>query len=547
MALNNFDSSKIEYQAKIEWYKKRTAEVTSGAYTMQDYLAETNNDFEAQKHTADELIQVLNDLITKCKSLNGKIDYLSSSLSIPIDPAKDPDVSSIVKSLDPNSGGTYLSYLLYSKIISQKESSYSSINLDSVISELTGNPLADSNSVYNNIVGGYSSSTKSNNSSQSSVGSILDYGNVDSSNNQVLTFANNFLNNSSDPSYIPWSFRQDIGTEIKDAAGLVGLWSFFSSNSGASSSIIGGVGDGVPLTMDSTLHDLTTRCITNLNQFLDQTNVIMDFQWATDLLCCLTHWFINLDTKTLQGIRTLLNLLQISLNFDFMNMLSGIEEAILNIFKGIMMNEMMNIILQIIQKITDPIKSWINSLEGKLFDCLPIKELINVYLNAAIRKVEKLLLGLVENFFKNMQLKNIKNGTKVTISAHKKEIGELIRLIDSVIHILEAASKCGIDGAPSGETASQVVQDYNINNPNTYVFPIQSNPTVYNSFPIGATTSSTMSPSSAPNASSSSSSSSSLGAAISKGSPCLSKIPSDQIEGVKEWINTINSMSKGAQ
>ena len=87
MSLNKEDSKKVGYKAKIEWYKKRFVEVTSGK------VAEEPTSFMQTTSTPDELIGILNDLQKKSLKLDERIDAMSNLLKIPIDQEKQPDIA----------------------------------------------------------------------------------------------------------------------------------------------------------------------------------------------------------------------------------------------------------------------------------------------------------------------------------------------------------------------------------------------------------------------------------------------------------------------
>ena len=108
--MNPSDYSKLDYKAKIEWYKERMYAVSQGTLTLDDYLKETADDFETTTHTPDELIEILSDLQKKATKLNDKIEFLSINLKIPVNKSLNPELSNAIISFDTESGGEYISY-----------------------------------------------------------------------------------------------------------------------------------------------------------------------------------------------------------------------------------------------------------------------------------------------------------------------------------------------------------------------------------------------------------------------------------------------------
>jgi hypothetical protein len=268
------------------------------------------------------------------------------------------------------------------------------------------------------------------------------------------------------------------------------------------------------------------------------------------------QWGVKLDLKTLKGLRAMLQLLQTGLTFDYNDVLNGIKDIINNIFRNVMCHQMVGLVTYIMQALVDPIKKWLNDpqdgLWNKLFACTPINELINKYIAESMEYVQQLMSQLMENWYKKIEIDNIKNTLKIEWKNNQKIMGELAQLLDWIIYATEAASKCGVGNSPDSETIAKLMNDYKIDDSEVYEFPAEENPTVWNSFisqdsiveanpvigasPIGITP--------PPNAT--------IGApesSTSKRTPfeeCLKNIPKNQIAGVKEWIDIINAQSNGS-
>ena len=207
------------------------------------------------------------------------------------------------------------------------------------------------------------------------------------------------------------------------------------------------------------------------------------------------------------------------------------------------MNVLAGLITQIIQKLVDPIKKWLNNpnsdLWNKIFACTPVAELIQKYIVQSIDYLQALLTKLIENWYKKMELKRIKQGLIIEKKGNQKWIGELASLLDAIIGVSEAAAKCGMRGSPANDPAPQVAQDYNIGNvKEAYVFPREDNPNIYNSFiPVNPEE---KLQDSASEAETTQFDTGPVGAKAStvssmKLSDCFMNMPAEFIEGVKDW------------
>lgn len=565
MSLNKDDISRVGYQAKIDWYKERVAGIADGTITLQNYLKDKSTDFEATKHTPEELIGILDDIQKKATKLDGKIAYLSAGLIIPIDTTKQPELAASVNSLDPSSKGEYISYTLYDTLRKESDYANSKVTLDYLVSNTTGDQNTDSIIVKDAILSGYASYGAQTQASTNDVTSTvkmyanrwlnnaISWNEHDYQIQQILNFSDNYLDMFPDPSYIPWSARRETGAERVDAKNLSDLWKFFSEDySGKINNMVSGVGDLAALQPDATIHDLTTRYIVYANQYLNKLNEIFDMQWPAHLVCCFMQWGIQLDTKTLKGLRALLQLFQTGLSFDFKDILNGIKDILNNILRGLLTNQLVAFITQILQKICDPIKEWINNPDEtwrKIFACTPIAELIQTYITQALDYVQLLLTNLIQNWYKQLEIKNIEQNLKIDIFTKQKIAGDLAKLLDGIIAAIDLAAKCGIQASPNSESVQQVIADYNINDPTKYQFPVESNPNIYNSFIVDN-----------PEVTSPQSAAEPLTAALKPQSPggiteksyaiatsldeCLKRVPVEEVTGVKEWIAKIETELK---
>jgi hypothetical protein len=546
MQLDNEDISKLDYQAKIEWYKKRVYQLSSGEITLQDYVEQNKDDIEAQDHTPDELIAILNDLSSKASKMEDKIAFLSAALSIPIDIAKTPEVAAAVKIIDPQSGGAYLSYVTYDKILRQQESVNRSISLDGLINGSTGDAQADSLHINHLIATGYASfsgqaSPDGGATDQSVISSILALGDVSSTVNQIIDYADTWLSMNNEPKYIAWSFRKDVGEENGECKNLAEMWGHYSQAvTGGINSFVDGVDSLTALRPDQITKDLTTRYIKYTNNFLDRLNNTIDLRWAANLICCFLQWGIKLDMKTLKAIRTILKLMQINISISFQDILKTIIDTLKNIIYGAIMSKLMGLINQIIQRIVDPIYKWIgdphSDIWKKIFECTPIAQMIQVFIRQAVIDIKAKLYDLLSSWFKKIEIQNIKNCLKLEMKTNQMWIGELLKLLDNIISVLEAAAACGMGNAPAGDLASTVASDLNLGDSTVYTFPKDPKENKYNSYqptsPIGSSEGSQ----SAPGSDNNPLNSFNTVSGTMKLSTCLQRIPSDLVFSVQDWM-----------
>ena len=550
--MNPSDFSKLDYKAKIDWYKERMYTVSQGTVTLDDYLKETSDKFETTQHTPEELIQILADLQKKAAKLNDKIEYLSTNLKIPVNKDLNADLSNEIAKRDAVSRGEYISYSLYKALIEEQEYIKNKITVQDLVTSSTGDESTDSvmvQNLINNYHASYSGGTvaESNGWQQFvnvQANNILSWNQHEYGASQIMNFADNYLDMNPDPAYIPWSVRKDIGEESTDVKSLQDLWTHFSGDYvGKVDSLIDGTKSLAALKPRSDIQDLTTRSIVYANDFLNKMNDIFDINWAVDLVCCFMQFGIKLDMKTLKAFRALLQLLASGLTLDFSDVLNGLKDILNNIFRGLLTNTLMGLITEIYQKLVDPVKKWLNSPKedvwNKIFACSPVDELIKKYMVSATDYMYALLNKLIENWYKKIELKRIKQGLIFEKKSNQKWIGELAKMLDAIIGVTEAAAKCGMRGSPLDDASQQVTKSYNIGNTeDKYIFPEEVSPTIYNSFiPVNpeqkdqqsASTVKTVKNDIAPEGAKSSV------VGNMKLSDCLKNMPKEDFTGVTDW------------
>lgn len=559
MSLNKNDISKVSYKAKIEWYKERAFDISDGKVTLESYLKEKNVDFELQEHSPEELISILDDLSSKARKLEDKIAFLSAALFIPVSRDSQPELFGAILSVDPASKGEKISYQLYDRILREQEHAYNNVDLDYIVSNTTGDVHSDSLAVYDKILQGFNDYNGKPVSGDNSterytnrfLNNIVSWNEHDYQIMQILNFADNYLDINPDPSYIPWKMRRDVGEERIDSGKTSDLWKYFSEEYSAKvGDMVTGIKSIGALKPDPTIQGLTTRYITYTNSFLNKVNEVFDMNWAADLICCFMQWGIQLDLKTLKGIRALLQLLQTGLFFDFRDVLNGIKDILNNILRGILCNQIIGLIKQILQGLVDPIKKWIhepNDFWRKIFACTPVDELVNNFITKAIDKIEGLLIKYIHSWYKKIELQNIKNSIRLDIISEQKWAGELANILDRIIAVSERAAQCGMQWSPEDEEVKQLISNYGLKSDSTkYVFPDESNPTIYNSFippnysSINSSSNNAAGTSSASPLNVPSINSGAIGGGVSVNTPssldeCMKRIPAEYVFGVREW------------
>jgi hypothetical protein len=474
MSLSREDSSKINYKAKISWYKERIAELSQGFINPSAYIP---------GNSPEVYIENLKDISKKAEKLSKRIDDESDKLSIPVNKEKDPEVYAALLKVDPNSGGESISYPLYKSLLERLNAGVQNLNVTDIISRSSNDVVSNSKLIQSGIYSGYSSySGKS--SSDSYEDNILFWNEQDYAARQIINFVYSFLSYFPDPVYEPWAFKQDILFEQNQIYGFQGLWNAFSEMGKADVRNIGvAVGDLVSLRPDQGIASLTDRYLDYTNKFLNDVNFLFNETWTADIICCFVKFSVRLDEKLLVALRTMLNFLKFRINIDFNELLNAFKDILNNIMRDLIMNQIMGFLQQLIQRVVEPIEKWIHNEDpkwGKVFECLPIKLLIDVYLNEAIDNAERFLYDLLNEWYKNLELKKIGQDAKISQATENKWINRAIQILDMVIHVLELSATCGLNDTPNSDEANKIMDQ--ISNPDRYIYEIEENPNIYNSF-----------------------------------------------------------------
>ena len=370
---------------------------------------------------------------------------------------------------------------------------------------------------------------------------------------QILNFADNYLGMFPDPAYIPWYSRKDVSWEKKEINSLEDLWSNFSDNyKSQATQVIDGVKNLAALRPNlesaKTLNDISKRYVSYVNDFMNGLNDTFGFNYAADLLCCFFQWAGRLDTKTLKGLRALLQLLKTGLSYDFTDIINSIKDIINNIFRGLLLNQVMGMINQISQRLVDPIKRWINNPNPawqRIFICTPVDELINRFVVDAIEFVQNQLASLLRKFYKKYELKNIDFTLKGTLIGEQKHLGTLIQMLDTVISVLEKSAICGTLASTEAEPVKKIMEAYNIGPNKPYIYPGEEKPTIYNSFIPTTPTEENIKKEAT--ASSSTTITEKFDTSTERGGgkfdACLKKMMPEDFKGVTNWFEAIKSGS----
>jgi hypothetical protein len=465
MPLNQVDSSKLNYQADIEYFKERIAGLQSG-FVNPVVTATTPPD-------ADQQITNLKDLSKKISNINDRIDYESAGQSIPIDKTKDASVSSVVLELDPSSGGEKISYTLYKKLSDDVAKASNSLDLNAMIQSSSLDVFSNSSLIQKQLNISYGPTAP------------VDY---DAKAKQVINFADEYLGEFPDPSLIAWVFKKDAVYDYYKTSNYVDLWNNFSTIGNQHSSSFGGQFQGHPaLTPTDTLVQVTNNYLNNTNSYMNDLNDLFNIRWSSDLLCCFIKFNIRLDNKSLKGFRTLLCMLRMAMNMDFRDLLRNLESMLQNMLRSMILTQLMNLIQQMIQRLVNPLKEWLNSSGddpnwNKALQCLPVKVLLSTYINNAIHTIEKLFNRILSELYKDINIKEIHNNAKLSQAKQNQWIGTAIKILDMIERLMQLAAQCGQTGTPNAESAQKVIDSYNIDNPVTYQYPVDPNPNIYNSF-----------------------------------------------------------------
>jgi hypothetical protein len=179
----------------------------------------------------------------------------------------------------------------------------------------------------------------------------------------------------------------------------------------------------------------------------------------------------------------MLQLLKLNLNLDFNALLNAFKDIFNNIMRELIMNQLMGLLYQLLQRIVAPIREWIHKAEdkwNKLFECLPIRLMIDKYIQEIIVSVEAHIYDLLNEWYKELELKKISRSAKIFQATENKWINRAISLLSMIMKAMELAAQCSVDNSPNSDPANQVLEQ--LSGENIYVYPVEPNPNIYNSF-----------------------------------------------------------------
>ena len=485
MTLNNSDSTKLNYKAQIEWYRERIAALSQGFENPVAAIKDPD---------PDAYLTILNDLYNKTDKLDKRIDAVSAGLKIPIDVTGETEVAAAAKALDPSSGGEFISYELYKKSLEQLNAGKDNLTIDDLIPNSSDDATSNSQLIQDRIYTGYASyqgesSAKDNYAQRyvnSYLNSIVNWNENDYQIRQIINFSDNYLGKFPDPAYLPWSFKEDTLFEKTQISGYQDMWKGFSeAGKGEMSRVGGAFKDLTALRPDKNMASLTDRYLDYTNKFLNGLDNLFNEGWSADLVCCFIKFTKRLDTKTLKGLRGMLQLLKFGFNYDFDDIKNSFKDILNNIMRGLILNQLMGLINQLIQRLVDPIKRWINNPEDKtwqkIFECTPLRQLITRYLTDAVDYAQKFFEDLLKELYKDNEMQKIYKDAKLTQAKENKWINRALKLIDIVIAIMELSASCATDGTPNAEDVQKMI-DKATGDEETYEYPVDAVPNIYNSF-----------------------------------------------------------------
>lgn len=504
MAIDKEDKDKLVYKPDINWHKDRMYRIVQEPKPL-DHLYKPDEPVI----NPEELQQNYRDLAKKAKKLDNVIDQLSMALSIPIDKAKQPVVSSAVEKLDPASKGESLSYPLYRDLINQQEAGRNNIDLDFVLDNYTADIFANSTLIQNQYIEGAKSYTdigpwKPLESILSSVpgtsaeqritntllNNVLSWNEYDYNTRQIVNYAQNWLGTNPDPAYLPWTFKEDVKrklTEYTDIDQLLSQYTTMVTNLGQ----LGTTFPSTPMKLATDLWDSLIGKRDNDNNFFNKINELFSMNYGADLICCFVSWAGGLDQKTLYALRMILQLASNGLSIEWGNLWNAFLGIINGLFRNIITGQLIALVDRIFQMVTDPIKKWLNTKDEtwrKLFLCTPIDEFINIYVVGGIEALEKWLIALIMNFWKMIEIDKYMEDGKIEIFSKKKWLADLARLLDLIIAAVGRNALCGNNVSPTGEEVARFMDAYKVGPTFVYEYPDEENPNEYNSFVKTTTT-----------------------------------------------------------
>ena len=491
MPIDAQDSNQLNYKANIRYYQKRVADLQSG-FVNPVVAAQTGIN-------PDTYISNLSDLSFKVNSLIGRIASASTGLQIPVDPATEPNVSAAVLAIDPTSNGLYISYSTYITSLQQINAGVNSLSVEDLVNSVTPDPNSNSQLIQASIYDGYASFLGQTNNPNDSYSDVISTWSGSDSNLQTLvSFANNYLSSFPSPEYTAWAFASDMYAENTQITGLTNLWNAFSPTGIQNLTSLGGTLQNVsPLTPDPNITQYTDQYLSNTNNALNGIdNLLNNLNNLTNSVC-LSRFLVTLNLgnvtqliQDLAGLLVAMRLLQTNINFDFTDLLSSFENVLSNVMRNLILNQLFNIVLQMYQRIFQPLNSWIATEETKLAPVVaicPAAGQFMQYLNGSVQLVEGQFSEMIIELFKNLELKNIQSSAKLSQATTINDVMQMISMINQIQKILSSVIATTSDPASILSSVSLNISSQ-ATIPTSYTYPLASSPNIYNSFPAMATT-----------------------------------------------------------
>lgn len=497
MPLNSEQSARISYKAKLEYFKQRIADITTGKIPISEEIAQKNKEFLDTDPTPEELVSIFEDLQKKAIKLEDRIDAGSKDLRIEIDKDRQPDLALAVSNLDPASGGEYISYDLYRRLLIQQEAGQKNINSLDTYEKWTADMHADSMMIHEQIANGLAANADPRPPALPEDNELQRYGNRMLESifswdqhradiEKVLWHAEDSLQTANNQRNLMWKFRKDIAWKRRGSESWGEFTKSFSEQFSHNVNTIGKEFEGIkPPPMDSSIKNIGMRYIVATNDYLNNVSDLFGFRYGLEFVCCFVRWGTNLNDKTLQGMRALLVMLRNGITADFREVLNTLIDMINNVLRGLLTHDLLALLTQVKDKLLDPIKEWINNPDKrweKIFVCTPVDELINGFLINGVEWIEDELNNIIRKLYKELEFEYIQNDVKLTITKEQAWMDQMIQMIDLILSVLRIASVCGRSFSPDDDEVQKLINDYGLGPQDPYIYPDEEQPTIYNSF-----------------------------------------------------------------
>ena len=493
MSIDKKDRDKINYRPDMEWFKERMYKTASGEEQLYKQYMPSDDKIDGKV-----LYNKFQDLKKKAQKLDEALDALSMALKIPVDKEKQPRVSYALEIIDPSSKGEYVSYSLYKDLLAQTESGTKNVDLEWILNNETADKYSNSDLIYYRYALGAQEASTTENvfSPNEGLKEQADYygsemlratrmwGEHEFYTKQILDFTHSFLAKTNDILYIPWNFKPDLRRkliEYDDIGMFLSQYTDFAVDLSESVELM----PNTPLQLARDLWDSLNFKGDSDNNFFNRINDILGFNYTSDLICCFASWAHGLDLKTLEALKILLTIVANGISFDYGALLNTLMSIINYFFRNVILSQLVRIIDQIFQMITNPIRNWLNTDDEKwkrIFLCTPIDELINTYILGGLDYLEKWLIEKIIDWFKMIEIDMFFEECKVTLLGKSKELGILAGILDMVIETLGKLAYCGLENSPIRDRVSRFLESYNVGPNWNYEYPIEENPNEYNSF-----------------------------------------------------------------